>query len=80
MGCSGGRRTPSVSSRGSVASYLIYADVRFHTLMTQIVNRPSFHDGETVQANVRVLNDGETVSIDGTHLGHNIPDVPGVNR
>jgi len=33
-----------------------------------------------VQANVRVLNDGETVSIDGTHLGHNIPDVPGVNR
>eukprot|EP00729_Bicosta_minor_P021111 gene21111-26302_t len=36
--------------------------------------------GQTVQANVRVLNDGETVSIDGTHLGHNIPDVPGVNR
>lgn len=28
--------------------------------------------------NVRVLDDGETVSIDGTHLGHNIPD--GKNR
>lgn len=24
--------------------------------------------------NVRVLKNGETVSIDGTHLGHNLPD------
>lgn len=24
--------------------------------------------------NVRVLSNGETVSIDGTHLGHNLPD------
>lgn len=23
---------------------------------------------------VRVLPDGETVSVDGTHLGHNLPD------
>jgi peptide methionine sulfoxide reductase MsrB len=23
---------------------------------------------------VRVLKNGETVSIDGTHLGHNLPD------
>lgn len=26
---------------------------------------------------VRVLSDGETVSVDGTHLGHNLPDVRG---
>ena len=36
---------------------------------------PSFRDQEVVWDNVRVLkNSGETVSIDGTHLGHNIPD------
>merc|ERR1712107_5034 len=35
---------------------------------------PSFRDQEVVMANVRVLPDGETVSIDGTHLGHNMPD------
>ena len=26
---------------------------------------------------VRVLPDGETVSVDGTHLGHNLPDGKG---
>merc|ERR1712224_544779 len=35
---------------------------------------PSFRDAEVVKKNVRVLNDGETVSVDGTHLGHNLPD------
>ena len=35
---------------------------------------PSFRDEEVVAANVRVLPDGETVSADGTHLGHNLPD------
>ena len=39
---------------------------------------PSFRDEETVTENVRVLADGETVSVDGTHLGHNLPD--GENR
>eukprot|EP01130_Rhizamoeba_saxonica_P007245 TRINITY_DN2925_c0_g1_i1.p1 TRINITY_DN2925_c0_g1~~TRINITY_DN2925_c0_g1_i1.p1 ORF type:complete len:164 (+),score=31.64 TRINITY_DN2925_c0_g1_i1:247-738(+) len=39
---------------------------------------PSFRDDEVVWENVRILPDGETVSIDGTHLGHNIPD--GNNR
>ena len=29
---------------------------------------PSFRDAEVVWDNVRVLSDGETVSIDGTHL------------
>ena len=35
---------------------------------------PSFRDNETNWKNVRVLPDGETVSVDGTHLGHNLPD------
>lgn len=35
---------------------------------------PSFRDEEVNWDVVRVLSDGETVSIDGTHLGHNIPD------
>jgi len=30
---------------------------------------PSFRDDEVVWENVRVLSGGETVSIDGTHLG-----------
>jgi len=38
---------------------------------------PSFRDEEVVWDNVRVLRDGETVSVDGTHLGHNLPDVKG---
>ena len=39
---------------------------------------PSFRDSEVVWENVRVLrNSGETVSVDGTHLGHNLPDRSG---
>jgi len=39
---------------------------------------PSFRDDEVVWDNVRVLrNSGETVSVDGTHLGHNLPDKKG---
>lgn len=38
---------------------------------------PSFRDEEVNWQNVRVLSDGEVVSIDGTHLGHNIPDAHG---
>lgn len=39
---------------------------------------PSFRDNEVVWENVRVLkSSGETVSIDGTHLGHNLPDRTG---
>lgn len=34
---------------------------------------PSFRDEEVVWENVRCLRDGEAVSVDGTHLGHNIP-------
>jgi len=39
---------------------------------------PSFRDQEVVWDNVRVLSGiGETVSVDGTHLGHNLPDRKG---
>merc|ERR1712037_162439 len=32
---------------------------------------------EVVWENMRVLKDGEAVSVDGTHLGHNLPDSKG---
>ena len=38
---------------------------------------PSFRDAEVVKENVRVLSNGEAVSVDGTHLGHNLPDRTG---
>ena len=41
---------------------------------------PSFRDEEVIRENVRVLPDGETVSITGTHLGHNLPDAKGARH
>jgi len=38
---------------------------------------PSFRDDEVDWKYVRVLPDGECVSVDGTHLGHNLPDGSG---
>ena len=38
---------------------------------------PSFRDEEVVWDNVKILWNGETVSYDGTHLGHNLPDLQG---
>lgn len=38
---------------------------------------PSFRDQEVNWDYVRVLPNGETVSVDGTHLGHNLPDKKG---
>mmetsp|Transcript_22438 Transcript_22438/g.48807 ORF Transcript_22438/g.48807 Transcript_22438/m.48807 type:complete len:185 (-) Transcript_22438:243-797(-) len=38
---------------------------------------PSFRDDEVNWEYVRVLMNGETVSVDGTHLGHNLPDRKG---
>mmetsp|Transcript_17118 Transcript_17118/g.20619 ORF Transcript_17118/g.20619 Transcript_17118/m.20619 type:complete len:356 (-) Transcript_17118:344-1411(-) len=38
---------------------------------------PSFRNEEVVAENVRVLKNGEAVSVDGTHLGHNLPDWKG---
>ena len=38
---------------------------------------PSFRDEEVIWDNVRCLPGGEAVSVDGTHLGHNLPDSKG---
>ena len=38
---------------------------------------PSFRNEEVVWANVLVKADGEAVSKNGTHLGHNMPDSKG---
>ena len=38
---------------------------------------PSFRDEEVNWTDVRVLGNGEVVSTDGTHLGHNLPDGTG---
>lgn len=38
---------------------------------------PSFRDDEVVWENVRCLRNGEAISVDGTHLGHNLPDLKG---
>ena len=38
---------------------------------------PSFRDAEVNWDYVRVLPNGEAVSVDGTHLGHDIPDQKG---
>jgi len=38
---------------------------------------PSFRDDEVNWDYVRCLDDGETVTLDGIHLGHNLPDDDG---
>jgi len=38
---------------------------------------PSFRDDEVNWKYVRCLRNGEAVSVDGTHLGHNLPDRKG---
>lgn len=43
-----------------------------------LLTKLSFRDDEVNWDYVRVLPDGECVSVDGTHLGHNLPD--GRNR
>ena len=35
---------------------------------------PSFRDGEVDWQHVRLLQDGEVVTVKGAHLGHNLPD------
>lgn len=38
---------------------------------------PSFRDEEVIWDRVRCLDNGECITIDGTHLGHNLPDGSG---
>jgi len=51
-------------------------DRTWDDFMTESTNEgwPSFRDSEVNWDYVRVLDDGEIVSVDGTHLGHNLPD------
>jgi len=51
----------------------------FKEFMTESVSHgwPSFRDEEVLWDYVRCLPDGEAVSVDGTHLGHNLPDSSG---
>ena len=51
----------------------------FSAFLQESINHgwPSFRDDEVNWQYVRVLPDGECVSVDGTHLGHNIPDQKG---
>ena len=44
---------------------------------SQVHGWPSFRDSEVNWEHVRVLPNGECISVDGTHLGHNLPDRSG---
>jgi peptide methionine sulfoxide reductase MsrB len=44
---------------------------------SQVHGWPSFRDSEVNWDFVRVLPNGECISVDGTHLGHNLPDRTG---
>ena len=44
---------------------------------SQVHGWPSFRDSEVNWEYVRVLPNGECISVDGTHLGHNLPDRSG---
>lgn len=54
-----------------------YRDVKDFKEESEKHGWPSFRDGEVIWENVRYLENGEIISIDGTHLGHNIPDKKG---
>mmetsp|Transcript_15071 Transcript_15071/g.14551 ORF Transcript_15071/g.14551 Transcript_15071/m.14551 type:complete len:218 (-) Transcript_15071:123-776(-) len=51
----------------------------FEEFMKESVSHgwPSFRDEEVIWDDVRCLPNGETVSLAGTHLGHNLPDFSG---
>ena len=81
----------SVKASGSTEPVEFYDSVTGKLLFTAPVGRsmeeflqesqkhgwPSFRDEETNWDNVRVLKNGECVSVTGTHLGHNLPDRSG---
>jgi peptide methionine sulfoxide reductase MsrB len=54
-----------------------YRDVKDFKEESEKHGWPSFRDGEVIWENVRSLENGEIISIDDTHLGHNIPDKKG---
>ena len=76
------RRGREITYYDSVTGKPLFAAPRGRTLEAFLEESarhgwPSFRDAEVLWEHVRVLSDGETVSVDGTHLGHNIPDAEG---
>ena len=71
--------------------HVTFYDSALHRPVFQVFNRPlsqfleesvkhgwpSFRAEDVVWENVRILDDGEVVTKDGLHLGHNIPDEKG---
>lgn len=49
----------------------------YNTHSISLLCKSSFRDAEVNWDYVRCLPDGESVSVDGTHLGHNLPDGKG---
>lgn len=77
--------SPPIQFYDSVTGALLFAAPVGRTLAEFLAESqkhgwPSFRDAETNWDTVRVLKDGECVSITGTHLGHNLPDGSGKNR
>jgi hypothetical protein len=50
----------------------VFEIVRYHLL-----NLPVSFLAQVVWENMKCLPNGEAVSVDGTHLGHNLPDWKG---
>jgi len=71
--------------------HVTFYDSALHRRVFEVFNRPlsqfleesvkhgwpSFRAEDVVWENVRILDDGEVVTKDGLHLGHNIPDEKG---
>lgn len=73
---------PEVTFYDSVTGKALFVAPRGRTLRdflqeSYVHGWPSFRDQEVVWDNVRCVKGGECVSVDGTHLGHNIPDTTG---
>ena len=51
--------------------------IRNHGCCLLCTGWPSFRDNEVDWKYVRVLPNGETITTDGVHLGHNLPDSKG---
>ena len=73
---------PSITFFDSVTSKPLFVapvgrDIEAFLNETDAHGWPSFRDDEVIWDSVRVLPDGECVSVDGTHLGHLIPDEHG---
>ena len=55
----------------------IYFNWNIKNAEDKIDFNPVYRDEEVHWENVRCMTNGETVSTDGSHLGHNLPDGSG---